>query len=323
MKTRKDFLGVSDPDDSPATLTPAQTLVHTAISPFATTDIALAATTLPGYSPDRGLFVRTLLYIDARALTFVEDAIGKKTAAADVLGMVFDRDGTEVAHLSTGFSVGLGEQSTEDAPQTGVGVVYALLVPIPKAGAYQLRFAVRDQQSGRLGNAGEFVDLPDVPKGAFALSGIVLRGDDAASPAESIAASGVSLTAAQGLRVYRRGTELSYAYEIYNAATRVQAATSIWRGSERVVTLPTDTLTSPAGSERRFSAAGRLKLGEGCRPATTPCRCRPPLQIPASADAPGPRSSRLISTYVERSNALADLDPCAGETRIRYNCPHL
>ena len=111
----------------------------------------------------------------------------------------------------------------------------------------------------------------------------MLHSDDAASSAESIAASGVSLTAAQGLRVYRRGTELSYAYEIYNAAARVQAATSIWRSSERVVTLPTDTLTSPAGSERRFSAAGRLKLGEGLPPGSYT------LQVSAATADPGER----------------------------------
>jgi hypothetical protein len=260
VKTRKEFIGVSDPDESPGTLTPAQTLVHTAISPFATTDIALTATPLPGYSADQGLFVRTLLHIDARALTFAPDADEKKTASADVLGMVFDRDGTEIAHLSTGFTVALTDQVTVDTPQAGV--VYTLHVPIPEAGAYQLRFAVRDRRSGRLGNAGEFVELPDVRKGAFALSGIVLRSDEATAAADAAGAGAVTLTPTQGLRVYKPGTELSYAYEIYNAASRVQATNTIWRDTQKMATLPTDTLTSPAGGERRFAARGRLKLGQ-------------------------------------------------------------
>jgi hypothetical protein len=290
VKTRKEFLGVSDTDESPAARTPAETLVATAISPFATTDIALTATPLPGYSPEQGLFVRTLLHIDARALTFAPDADGKQTASADVLGMVFDRDGTEVAHLSTGFTVALTDQATDDAPQAGV--VYTLRVPIPAAGAYQLRFAVRDQRSGRLGNAGEFVELPDVPKGAFALSGIVLRSDEATAAADAAGTGMVTLTPAQGLRVYKPGSELSYAYEVYNAATRVQATTTIWRGAQKVVTLPTDTLTSPSGGARRFAAAGRLKLGQ-MLPAGSYL-----LQVSAATSDANPR--RRVRTAVQQ-----------------------
>ena len=115
VKTRKEFLGVSDPPDSTDPLTPAQQLVHAATSPFAATDIALRPTTLPGYSPEQGMFVRALLQIDARALTFVDSEGGKKTASADVLGMVFDQEGTEVAHLSTGFSVALTNDAAEEA----------------------------------------------------------------------------------------------------------------------------------------------------------------------------------------------------------------
>ena len=245
VKTRKEFLGVSDPDESPAYADPGtDSRPHrhlTVCHHRHRTHRHTAARVLTR----QGLFVRTLLHIDARALTFAPDADGKQTASADVLGMVFDRDGTEVAHLSTGFTVALTDQATDDAPQAGV--VYTLRVPIPEAGAYQLRFAVRDQRSGRLGNAGEFVELPDVPKGAFALSGIVLRSDEATAAADAAGTGVVTLTPTQGLRVYKPGTELSYAYEVYNAATRVQATTTIWRGTQKVVTLPTDTLTSPAG----------------------------------------------------------------------------
>ena len=141
VKTRKDFLGVSDPDDSPGTLTPAQTLVHTAISPFATSDIALAATTLPGYSPDRGLFVRTLLYIDARALTFVEDAIGKKTAAGRCArhGVRPRRDrGRAPEH-----GVLRRPRRTVHGGRASDRIGLHTARPHSQGGAYQLRFAVR------------------------------------------------------------------------------------------------------------------------------------------------------------------------------------
>ena len=119
---------------SPVRPHPAQQLIHAATSPFAVTDIALHATTLPGYSPERGTFVRALLHIDARPLTFVDTEGGKRTASVDVLGMVFDEDGTEVAHLTTGFSMGLtseaaGGGSWATASPTCCG--YRSLAPAP------------------------------------------------------------------------------------------------------------------------------------------------------------------------------------------------
>lgn len=258
VKTRKAFLGVSDPPELPVADTPAQRLVTTATSPFASADIALRATTLPGYSRAQGTFVRALLHIDASGLSFVDGENGKKTAAADVLGMAFDQDGTEVAHLSTGFAVALTSDAKEEALRDGLA--YALRIPLPRAGAYQVRFAIRDQHSGLTGSAGEFVDVADVAGGAFALSGIVLRTDQEGLPA----AGGVDRlvpTPGQALGRYPAGSRLSYAYEIYNASATVQAAMSLWRGTERIFAAPPDTLVRPASGDGLFGAAGSFSLG--------------------------------------------------------------
>jgi VWFA-related protein len=266
VKTRKGFLGVSDLHEAAGPDTPAQQLIHAGTSPFASTDIALRATTLPGYSPEQGAFVRTLVHIDARALTFVGTEGGKKTASADVLGMVFDQEGTEVAHLSTGFSVALANDAVDESLRDGLA--YTLRIPIRRAGAYQVRFAIRDQHSGALGSAGEFVEVGDMAGGAFALSGIVLRSDDGKAPTASSGPDAIALTPAQALRVYSPDTGLTYAYEIYNATTAVQATTSLWRGTERVFAAAPDTLVPPPGGDRRFAAAGGVKLGEGLPPGS-------------------------------------------------------
>ena len=290
VKTRKEFLGISDPPENPGPTTPAQQLVHAATSPFAATAIALRATTLPGYDPAKGLFVRALLHIDAAPLTFVESEGGRQTAAVDVLGMVFDPDGTEVAHLSTGFSMGLTSEGA--AAAAGDGLAYMLRIPIPRAGAYQVRFAVRDQRSGALGSAGEFVEVRDIPGGAFALSGIVLRHDDDKGGSSLIGADDIRLTPAQALGVYAPGTRLSYAYEVYNAAMPIEAATSVWRGTEKVLAAAPDSLTPPANGARRFVAAGGLKLGENLAPGSYV------LQI--AATTADPRRKGTASQAVQR-----------------------
>jgi VWFA-related protein len=290
VKTRKEFLGISDPPETARPTTPAQQLIRAATSPFAATDIALRATALPGYSPEQGTFVRALLHIDARPLTFVESEGGKKAASVDVLGMVFDQDGTEVAHLSTGFTMGLAREAAEAA--LGDGIAYMLRIPIPRAGAYQVRFAVRDQQSGMVGSAGEFVEMGNIAGGAFALSGIVLRPDDGSGGGSAKVPEDMAITAAQALSVYRPGTRLSYAYEIYNAATPIQASTSVWRGTEKVLAVEPATLVPPPDGARRFAAAGGVKLGEKLPPGGYV------LQI--AATRPDPQRKGKTSTAVQR-----------------------
>ena len=257
VTTRKEFLGVSDPPDQAGEPTPAQQLVRAAVSPFTETGVALHATMLPGYSPAEGAFIRTLLHVDARGLTFAAAADAKKTAAADVLGMVFDQDGVEVARLNTGFSVALTDQTATDALRDGLA--YTLRIPVPRPGGYQVRFAIRDQHSGVVGSAGEFVEVADMARGAFALSGIVLKAHDENSPAGG-RGDRLALGPAEAIRRYPPNARLSYAYEIYNASAAVSAAVSIWRGNERVFAAAPDTLVAPSAGSSIFAAAGELSL---------------------------------------------------------------
>jgi VWFA-related protein len=289
VRTRKEFFGVSDEDASAEPPSAAQALVNAAISPFTATDIAIRATLLPGFSPDRGLFVRVLLHIDASALTFAKNADGKSTAAADVLGMVFDRDGTEVAHLTTAFEAALTNEGARDALREGLA--YTLRIPIPRAGAYQVRFAVRDRQSGTFGTAGEFLDLPDVPHGAFAVSGIVLRANGDVSPSAADV-DRMMISPSQAVRVYRPGTQLTYACDIYNAVRPVQLTLSVWRGTQKVLSATPDTLTPPPGPRPWFSAGGAFKLGDALAPG------RYILQIAAQTTDPDKKGAVTRATQV-------------------------
>jgi VWFA-related protein len=277
VRTRKEFIGVSDPERPSAPPSPAQQLVRAAISPFTTATIALRATNLTGYSPERGLFVRTVLHLDAQALAFSTDANGVRTASADVVGLVFNSDGAQVDNVSTGFDVTLMDRSAAQALRDGL--VYNARVPIKKPGGYQLRFAVRDRRSGALGSVGGFVNVPDVTGGAFALSGLVLRTDERMSASDSLGSDQFAVRPADALRVYAPGTQLLYSYEIYNAGMSVQVLASLWRGTERITSLPLDTLAPPADGGL-FSAAGSLKLADDLVAGTYV------LQIVATSDDP-------------------------------------
>ncbi len=277
VKARKEFIGVSDPDRPSGPPTPAQELVRAAISPFSVATIALHATNLPGYSPGRGMFVRTVLHLDAQSLAFATDARGTRTASADLVGLVFDSDGAQVDTVTTGFDVTLENRAAEQAIKDGL--VYTARVPIHKPGGYQLRYAIRDRRSGAIGAVGGFVNVPDVTGGAFALSGLVLRAGGSTAASDSIDSDRFSVRPADALRVYAPGTQLSYSYEIYNAGTAVQAVTSLWRGTDRLTSLPPDTLVPPADGDP-FAAARGLTLADDL-PAGTYV-----LQIAATSDDP-------------------------------------
>ena len=289
VRTRKEFIGVSDPERPPGPPTPAQQLVRAAASPFTAVTIGLHATNLPGYAPARGLFVRTVLHLDARALAFSTDASGTRTATVDLVGLVYDSDGAQVDTISTGFDVTLEPAAAEQALENGL--VYSARVPIARPGGYQLRYAVRDRRSGALGSAGGFVHVPDVTGGVFALSGLVLRTGERPIAREPLDSDRFSVRPNEARRIYPPGTKLSYSYEIYNAGTAVQVVTSLWRGTEKLASLPPDTLAPPADGGP-FAAAGGLELA-GDLPAGTYV-----LQVEATSD--DPKRAKRARTAVQR-----------------------
>jgi hypothetical protein len=196
--------------------------------------------------------------------------------------MVFDHEGSEMGHLSTGFSVALTNEGADEALRDGLA--YVLSVPIARPGGYQVRFAIRDRTSGALGSVGEFVQIDDIGGGAFALSGILLRRGDRAAGAGFGAPEQIAIAPEQARAVFQPGGRLSYAYEVYNAAA-VQTVVSLWRGAERVFAAPPDSLQRPASEPRVFAAAGGLGLGERLPPGNYV------LQVAATA-TDGTRSSR-------------------------------
>lgn len=280
VRTRRTFIGVSDPQQSATPPTPAEALVRAARSPFSAATIGVQTTNLPAYSPGRGTFVRAVLHLDARALTFSTSAAGARTATVDLVGLVFDSEGAQVHDISTGFDVTLEARAIEQVAQNGI--VYTARVPIVRPGGYQLRFAVRDRRSGALGAGGGFVLVPDVAGGAFALSGLIVRAEQRAVQAVPLDSDRFSMAPADALRVYAPGTPLVYSYEIYNGGTTVEAVATLWRAEERLVALAPETLVPPKGGEP-FVATGRLKLADDLAPGAYV------LQIAATSNDRGQR----------------------------------
>jgi hypothetical protein len=131
----------------------------------------------------------------------------------------------------------LAESSFAEAMRTGVS--YRLSVPAQRAGLYEVRVAIRDTASGKLGSAREFVEVPDLKKGRLAASGVLVFN---ASPRHDADAPGLA-----ELRRFRREDSLSYACQIFNAKSP-QAEVRIVRDGAQVSAAPAEVVANDGGT---------------------------------------------------------------------------
>src|SRR5690606_8219249 len=105
------------------------------------------------------------------------------------------------------------------------GFVYNYTTPLKKAGAYQIRVAIRDTSNNKVGSANQFIEVPNLKKNDLTLSSIVLQN----MPAQywDVDAKGVALPANissntdplrdTAIRQFKRGTVLRVGFDVYNA----------------------------------------------------------------------------------------------------------
>ena len=224
VRYRSGFFGVKDEDLKPAASTPQQQILGALLSPFAGNGINLRLTPLFNNDAKAGSFVRSLVHISARDLTFNLKPDGMHEAVINIVAYIFVDDGRPVDSVGETHTITLSDKLYQKALDSGL--VYSLNVPIKKAGAYQLRVAVRDDKSQKVGTASQFINIPDIRKERLTLSGIALSSYDPKEEkglagelnqqASGHSAGDATLTQA-ALRRFRAGHVLRFAYAIYNA----------------------------------------------------------------------------------------------------------
>jgi VWFA-related protein len=136
----------------------------------------LFAASSPNRKNKRSPFVRALLEIDGRDVTFADmdggkDG-GKKKTVLDVALAVFDADGAQAGAANKAFTLQVSKEKAADLAKASLQ--YKLDVPLSKPGPYQVRAAVRDAASGEVGSASAFLDIPDFNQSKISLSSLVL-----------------------------------------------------------------------------------------------------------------------------------------------------
>ncbi len=282
IRTRSGFFGITDEESKPLEKAFGQSLLAALTSPFGSGDIGLRLTSMFGVDPQKGPFVSSLLHVDANDLTFATEANGQRKASFEIAAFTFGDNGSVVDKSVRSYVVRMTEREYEHTLKTGV--FYRVNLPIKKPGAYQLRTAVRDTASLKVGSANQFIEVPDLKKSRLAVSAIVVRGGPAETArrpsANSQPAARMTSTAegkveeenpqaGPGVRKFTRGMVLEYACMIYNArldkaANRPQLETQLrlFRDGQQVFTGKVNPLDPGQQKDlTRIVAGGSLLLG--------------------------------------------------------------
>lgn len=285
VRSRTGFYGISDDELRPAAkpTTRNQQLLRALMSPFGAGEIGVRLTPLFANDPQTGPFMRALLFIDAKNLTFTEEADNWRKAVIDVAAVTLGAGGQVLDEADRTHTVKVRGRTYEKVRENGF--LYTFLVPIKKAGAYQLHMAVRDSLSERVGAASQFIEVPDLSKDRLALSGIVLHGEQPApaskAPApetateDSVAEQEVAAEASPAVRRLRAGMNLDYSLMIYNAqierATnqpRLRSQVRLFRDGQMIFAGKEEQFPPPpAGTAiKQIPVGGRLRLGNNMTP---------------------------------------------------------
>jgi hypothetical protein len=282
VRSRTGFIGVAE-SARPQPHTRAEQLMAALVSPFGAGSVSLRLTSLFINAANVGSVMRSMLLIDPRTLTFTRQADGQYQTVMDVLAVTFGEDGSVIDQLNRVETIRVRPEAFQNF--LSEGMVYDLNVPIRQPGAYQLRIAVRDAATERVGSANQYVEVPNLSRKRLALSGLVIASAPAPSSANAPHAvdggEGSTATTATedpqagpAARRFRRGMLLDYGFFIYNA--RLDSATQrprlttqarlfregrqVFAGQEQP--LEPGQQTDPA----RIEAAGRLQLGTDLPP---------------------------------------------------------
>jgi hypothetical protein len=286
VRTRTGFFGITNEEDRPQAKTVGQQLLMVLTSPFGVSDIRVKMTTQFWHDARKGAFINALLHIDARDLVFEDLVNGWRKVAFEVAAFTFADDGRAVDDSVRGYTVSMNEADYKRTLERGI--FYRISLPIKKPGAYQLRTAVRDRVSKKVGAANQFIEVPDLKKTPLALSGIILRGVDAPAieqpepttageRAASRREGRVEESDAQSNAVVRRfhsGQVIEYGYLIYNAAldkaTRrplLETQLRLYRDGHKIFDGRITSLEITGQSDlARLVAGGTLRLSHDLAP---------------------------------------------------------
>ncbi len=275
---RKGFYGTPDREPVPAPGATEQKLFAALTSPFDASDVGLRLTSLFGHDKQDGSFIRSLLHIDVNQLTFTEEADRRHKAVINLFAATFNENGLVAEPVTQRYTIRVRDERLEQVKREGL--TYEMLIPVRKAGIIQVRTAVEDAESERVGSASQFIEVPDLEQNRLTLSSIVISGSGpspenkpAASPQDAGDVAGQpapgNLEANTAVRRFRQGMRLDYALIVYNAQLaresqrpELDTQVALYHDGKLVYQGPVQLLDpGPQADLKQIVTRGSLELG--------------------------------------------------------------
>jgi len=259
LRTRLGFFGVSDQEASKTKLTTRDMTNLALASPFAAQDVEINLASFFFNDKTFGSLIRSFVYIAASDLKFTT-VDGRHKASIELHGVVFGDNGAIIEQLRRGLTISLPENEYAAALKDGLG--FNVDIPVKRNGAFQVRIAIRDRETSKIGSAGEFVTVPDLRTRRPAVSGIVLGGGSRGRAEQEALANTVA-------RRFDLNTDLDFVYVIYNALQFAKPVmeTKLFRDGKVVYSgpeVPIQTAGQP--DPERVLVSGKVPLSRDLEP---------------------------------------------------------
>lgn len=218
-------------------------------------------------TPDHGPIITASVQAATAALDYGADS--KEKAAVDLVGVVLNDQGKPAASFKTRLNVA----PLDAAKQADAGVVYNYKTPLAP-GLYQVRAVARDQRSGRVGSASQWIEIPDLSTHRLTLSSLllvseVIGGDVKPDATRTGAPAALPQVQFSVDRRFKKSSQLSFWIFIYNSfrgangasAPEVTAQIEMVSNGKPIVKTPVRQLNTAGMSDlQRIPYGGQFPL---------------------------------------------------------------
>ena len=260
LRTRLGFFGVTKEEGDKTRQLTRRDITNLALaSPFAAQDIEIKLASFYFNDKAFGSLVRSFVYVAANNLEFTT-VNGRHQASIEVHGVVFGDNGSIIEQLKRGLTISLPEDEYAAALKNGLG--FNVDIPVKRSGAFQVRVAIRDRETSKIGSAGEFVIVPDLKVQRPAVSGIVLGGGSHGRSEQEALANTVA-------RRFDPNTDLDFTYVLYNALKFAKPVmeTKLFREGKVVYSAPEVPIqTAGQPDPERVLVSGKVPLSRDLEP---------------------------------------------------------
>lgn len=201
---------------------------------------------------EKSLLITTTVEVPLEALNLMS-APQRESNELDLVGAIIDERGRSIAEFDENLTVKTGEMKAMQSRR----VLYNHQLKLPP-GLHQIRIAVQEKASSRIGSAMQWIEVPDLTAGKFSLSSLFIGEIDKSA----LETGKLSVNASHR---FRSGSILGFFINIYNAKSSTTSdlvlQVQVFRDQQPVITKPLVRIdTAPAPDPARISYGEDLSL---------------------------------------------------------------